>query len=91
MLFEWDEDKEIRNIVKHDIAFDTAKSIWGDGRSIEYYDLLHSVGEDRFVRIGHSSRGQLLTVVFTERDQGIRIISARNATVAERKKYEERI
>jgi uncharacterized DUF497 family protein len=80
-----------RNITKHDVAFDTAKSIWGDEKSIEYYDFLHSLGEDRFVRIGHSSKGQLLKVVFTEREQGIRIISARNATTSERKKYEEGI
>lgn len=91
MRFEWDEGKEARNISKHNTAFDTAKSIWGDGRSMEYYDLLHSVGEDRFIRIGHSSTGQLLAVVFTEREQGIRIISARATTALERKRYEEGI
>jgi uncharacterized DUF497 family protein len=49
----------------------------------------HSLSEDRFIDIGMSQGGQLLVVSYTERKQKMRIISARPATRAERKKYEE--
>lgn len=60
---------------------------------LTYPDTFHSETEDRLISIGYSSRQRLLLVVHTERDQDnellIRIISSRNATMAERKNYEE--
>ena len=57
--------------------------------SITIGDPEHSESENRFVDVGMSHRGQLLVVSYTEREDRIRIISARPATRAERKSYEE--
>lgn len=91
MKFEWDEDKNLANHSKHNIWFEEAQTVWADDLSLEFFDDDHSDKEDRFIRVGHSTRSKLLLVVFCERDAGniIRIISARKATKNERKDYEE--
>lgn len=88
MLFEWDARKERDNIEKHGINFDTAALVFGDSNRIERFDWKHSFDEDRFITIG-SVNGLLtvLTVVYTERGQVIRIISARRATKRETEEY----
>jgi len=57
--------------------------------SLTIHDPLHSDEEDRFILIGNSYKNRLLVVVHTERENRIRIISARKATKKERKQYEE--
>ena len=49
----------------------------------------HSEDEERFIDIGMSDNRRVLVVVYTERGQRIRLISARKATPVERKQYEE--
>ena len=83
--FEWDEDKEAKNIKKHGIDFVSASHIFLDRNRIEYYDTQHSESEDRFITIGMVE--EILTVVYTERKSTIRIISARLATKKEIKRY----
>lgn len=63
--------------------------MFADPLSLTIPDPLHSEEEDRFVTIGLSHQQRQLVVVFTEREENIRIISARVATPRERKKYEE--
>jgi uncharacterized protein len=87
--FEWDNRKASRNIKKHGVSFEEATTVFGDTLSRTIPDPLHSEDEDRFVIIGGSVRRRLLVVVFTERQEKIRIISARLATRRERKDYEE--
>ncbi|HEY2381771.1 MAG TPA: BrnT family toxin [Terriglobia bacterium] len=60
---------------------------------MEFLDPEHSEEEDRFLRIGYSTRGRLLLIVFCERETGgvIRLISARRAAIKETKTYEEGI
>jgi uncharacterized DUF497 family protein len=89
LQFEWDEDKARKNLKKHGISFEEARSVFGDPLALTIPDPLHSEGEDRFVTLGESHRRRLLVVVFTERGDKIRIISARAATRRERKDYEE--
>ena len=91
--FEWDEHKNSSNFKKHSIWFEEAQTIWADPSSLEFYDPKHSQEEDRFIRVGFSSIGRLLLVVYCERAKGsvIRIIGARKATPKERKQYAERI
>ena len=89
MEFEWDADKAARNRLKHNVSFGEAASALADPLSTTYPDEDHSLGEDRYVTIGESHRRQLLVVCHTERGDRIRIISARPATRAERKIYEE--
>jgi len=85
MKFEWDEEKNIKNQIKHKISFETAAYVFNDPMYIEMYDFEHSLEEDRYIAIGVV--GEVLFVVFTERKDAIRIISARLATEAERRVY----
>ena len=84
-LVEWDNNKNLINIKKHGISFDTAALVFADEERIEYYDRLHSIDEDRYVVIG-SVHG-VLFVVYTMRDEACRLISARAATPTERRIY----
>lgn len=89
LLFEWDPAKARRNIEKHGVSFDEASTSFEDALSLTIADPLHSKDEDRFVLIGQSHRGRLLVVVHTDRQERIRIISARLATGKEHRRYEE--
>jgi uncharacterized protein len=93
MRFEWDDNKNRSNFKKHGVWFEEAQTIWVDSESTEYFDPEHSSNEDRFIRIGHSTRSRILLVVFCERAQGlsVRIISARKATMQEMRDYEKGI
>lgn len=74
MKFEWDEDKNIINKEKHKISFETAAYVFDDSYYIEMFDFEHGVDEDRYIAIGKI--GNILFVVFTERKDTIRLISA---------------
>jgi uncharacterized DUF497 family protein len=89
MEFEWDPDKANRNLAKHGISFPEAATIFADPLAITFFDPDHSEEEDRFLTFGLSSDGRVLVVSHTDRDERIRIISARKATRKERKSYEE--
>lgn len=89
MLFEWDEDKAKKNILKHQVSFDEAKTVFDDPFYIDFYDPDHSIAEDRYLIVGQSNRGHILIVSYTERVSSIRLISAREVTRQERKVYEE--
>ena len=87
--FEWDPAKAELNLKEHGVSFDEATTVFRDTLSITIADPDHSDSEDRFIDIGMSPRMQLFVVSDTERQERIRIISARRATRAERKSYEE--
>ena len=87
--FEWDSSKAQGNLDKHGVTFDESATVLEDSLSITIPDPIHSQGEARFVTIGVSDRGKTLVVVHTERGESIRIISARLASAAERRKYAE--
>ncbi len=89
LQFEWDPEKGGANERKHRVSFDKATGVFADPLSVTTFDPLHSDEEDRFVIVGISSQSRLLVVSFTDRDERIRIISARIATLRERKQYEE--
>ena len=88
MKFEWDGEKEKQNIRKHAISFDEAVTVFYDPLSATFHDPDHSITEDRFITVGYSPQGHLLVVSHTEREDKIRIISARPATISERKRHE---
>ena len=85
LKFEWDEEKNQINKRKHKISFETAVYVFEDENYIEMYDFEHSKEEDRYIAIG--CVGDVLFVVFTERKDNIRLISARLATESERRLY----
>lgn len=88
MQFEWDDEKEQINISKHGIDFSTAALVFGDDNRLEYYDALHSENEDRYITIGLiDGIAYLVMVVYTERGEAIRLISARKATKQEWRRY----
>ena len=87
--FEWDPAKAEANLRDHGVSFDEATTVFRDTLSITISDPDHSDSEDRFIDIGMSHRMQLLVVSYTERQDKIRIISARHPTRTERKSYEE--
>ena len=88
VIFEWDENKELKNINKHKVSFQEAKTVFNDPYSITIYDPQHSAMEDRYIDIGLSAQGRLLVVVYTERENIFRIITSRIATEKERQIYE---
>lgn len=85
LKFEWDEDKNQLNLKKHGIDFETAMLVFNDLQRIEIYDVEHSINEDRYNTIGMVN--DVLFVVYTERKENIRLISARLATTTERSIY----
>jgi len=84
--FEWDLAKASDNYVKHGVSFDLATLAFKDPFGIERADDREDYGEDRLILIG-AAEGTLLTVVFTERNDRIRIISARRSTKREQDDY----
>lgn len=88
--FEWHEEKANDNLRKHGVTFEEAKTVFNDPFSITIADSGHSAEEDRYIDVGLSTAGQLLVVVYTEREEKIRLISCRKATKAERSNYEQR-
>ncbi len=86
--FEWEPDKAARNLRKHTVSFQEAATVFGDETGATVYDPDHSDEEDRFLTIGYSNRGRLLIVSHTDRDNRIRIISARLLKPVERRQYE---
>ena len=63
-------------------------TVFGDPLEVVIPDPDHSIDEQRFLSMGHSTEGRLLVVTYTERDGRIRLINAREATAQERKTYE---
>ena len=87
--FVWDERKARVNERKHGISFIEAITAFLDPMSLTIPDVVHSIGEERFVLIGRSDGGRLLVVVHVDREDEVRLISAREATAYERSTYEE--
>ena len=89
MKFEWDMTKATANVSKHSVSFDEGATVFLDQLALSGPDPDHSVGEARYITFGMSSLGRLLAVSHTYRLGGVRVISARRVTRAERKIYEE--
>jgi uncharacterized DUF497 family protein len=99
--FEWDEDKAQKNLKKHGVSFDDAALVLSDGDGdsyhVEEYDGSHSAGEDRYITTAAhpDDRSIVLIISWTDRStpdaKVTRIISARAAKPAERKKYAKEI
>ena len=84
-LFEWDDAKNKINKIKHGINFKMAAKIFRDPYRIEEIDYLHSQDEERWKVIGIVD--DVLFVIYTKRGEKTRLISAREATENERRRY----
>lgn len=89
MDFEWDPDKDVVNQRKHGVTLDEASTVLGDPLALTIDDPDHSVDEQRFLTTGISTSQRLIIVAHTDREDRIRIISAREVTAGERRTYEE--
>ena len=87
--FEWDPRKAAANIEKHGVGFEEAATVFGDPLGKIVDDPRHSIREKRYALIGRSDQNRLLVIMYTERREAVRIISARDVTREERKNYEE--
>jgi len=89
LRFVWNLKKAVENERKHGVGFPEATTVFDDDLSITIPDPDHSVGEERYVLLGMSSRHRLLVVAHVEQTESVRIISARQANRRERRDYEE--
>ena len=85
LIFEWDSDKARINQIKHKVSFETATNVFFDENRIEKLDEEHSDDEIQWKVLGKV--GDVLLVIYTERDDKTRIISARKAKPKERRIY----
>lgn len=90
LRIEWDPRKAAVNYAKHKVSFEGAVTVFGDPLGRITDDPRHSETEERFVLLWQSARRWLLAVMFTERGQAIRLISARKATRRRRGEYEKK-
>jgi uncharacterized DUF497 family protein len=87
MAFQYDSTKAALNVKKHGVSFSDAEGVFYDPLAI-YLPDPDAEGEQRFVALGLGSAGDLLVVVYTLRDDDVRLISARRATRREIRDYE---
>jgi hypothetical protein len=91
LFFSWDERKSQMNLRNHGVAFDEAATCWLDKKAVEVYDEMHSTLETRWLVIGRSDLGRLLTCWYTERLLGeqevVRLIGSRLSTSTEKSLY----
>jgi len=91
-VFTWDAGKATRNQRKHGVSFEEAATVFADPDALEWEDLEHSHKENRFKRLGISSQGRILILVYSYRrtkddKETLRIITARRASPKEREAY----
>jgi hypothetical protein len=93
MRFEWDVRKDAANRQKHGISFELAQRVFDDPNHLSVQDR-HESGEERWQTLGLIGLVAIFMVAHTYEDEDgeevVRIISARKATKAERKRYDER-
>src|SRR4029077_13036929 len=89
--FEWDENNQLKNWEKHGVRISESEEIFFDSKAMLFYDEAHSGDEERHYILGKTQAGRHLFVAFTIRGKKIRVISARDMSVIERRDYDEGI
>jgi uncharacterized protein len=92
LRFEWDPKKNRENRRRHKVSFEEAETAFADEHGLLMADPEHSANESRFILLGLSATLRLLVVCHTyrEKDEVIRLISARKADRSERAQYSRR-
>lgn len=88
--FDWVKGNREKNLKKHDVTDSECEEAFFDENKIQFKDVLHSGKEERFILLGKTKESRLLFVVYTLRDNKIRVVSARDVNKKERKLYEEK-
>ncbi|MBI2049549.1 BrnT family toxin [Candidatus Roizmanbacteria bacterium] len=89
LSFQWDKGNIDKNFKKHNLTNKETEEIFCNKYLKTFKDVKHSQKENRFVALGVTDKKRMLYVVFTIRDQKIRIISARDVSKKERRFYEK--
>ena len=84
---KFDPEKDAANVVKHGLSLVEGEGVLNDPLGLTVEDD-SSEEASRWIKVGMNAGGELLVVVWTERDDGERLISARRTTAKERKDYE---
>ena len=87
---EWDPRKAMANRLRHGVRFSDAEAVLFDPVALTRDDP-DAIGEARFVTVGVDVAGRVLVLVYTYREDRIRIVSVRKATRKEKAQYEEGI
>lgn len=86
--FEWDKGNIEKN-KKHKVEDREAEETFFDKNKKIYKDLIHSIKEPRFILLGKTKKNRILYIVFTQRKNKVRIISARDISKREVYLYEK--
>lgn len=86
IIFEWHDPKYELTLHKRDISFEEVISVFGDDNAIEKEDI-GDYNEQRMIILGMSNQSRLLAVVYTERDDRYRIITAYFPSNQQKKEY----
>lgn len=89
MEYEWDPEKDRTNREKHGVSFAEASTAFLDPLHVTVIDERRSIGEFRFRTIGYTATSRLVIVAHTDREDRVRIVTAREATARERRQYEQ--
>ncbi len=87
--FEWDHGNITKNWDKHDVSNVECEQIFFNKPLIVKRDTKHSILENRYYALGKTNMNRLLFLVFTVRNNKIRVISAREMTIAEIERYQK--
>jgi len=90
IAFEWDKGNIDKNVIKHNITNKESEEVFFTDTKI-FYEAKHSINEKRYLLLGKTNAGRALSVVFTMRENKVRIISVRDMNKKERIHYEEQI
>jgi len=85
--FDWDKYNSYKNWSKHNVSKNECEEIFFNQPLIIADDIRHSNSERRFFSLGKTDRERKLFIVFTVRENLIRVISARDMTTTEKRKY----
>ena len=89
--FQWDAGNDNKNLAKHAVSNQECEEVFVVGQTILAEDFLHSKVEGRFIAVGVSKNSRVLNIVFTIRNNSVRVISARDTSRKERIFYEKTI
>lgn len=87
--FDWDKGNKDKNWQKHQVTTDEAEEVFDNEPKFFFENTKHSDKEERPGLLGKTDGGRLLSVVFTVRQNKIRVIMARDMSRKERRSYEE--
>ena len=88
--FQWDQGNIDKNLIKHDVENWECEQVFFNRPLLVLNDPKHSISEKRWAAFGKTDADRLLTVIFTKKDNLIRVISAREMNKKERKFYDEK-